>query len=135
MMKKKMVCFLMVLMAIVQSSFADDYSYLTFQNADGTVKSVSVSSLTLTFANGTLTAVNSNGTYAFTLTDLSKMYFTSDPTSIPGVIPSKEEAVEVYTLTGISLGKYSSLSEAQEQLEGGVYVVKSGDETFKMMKK
>ena len=74
----------MTLVAIVGtlSAWADDYPYLVFQNADGSVKTVAVESLTITFSDGKLLATNVAGTETFALSDLSKMYFSSDATGI-----------------------------------------------------
>lgn len=58
---------------------AGDYTYLTFETTDGAKASVSVASdVTLTISGTTLTV----GSQSFTLTNLSKMYFsTSDETT------------------------------------------------------
>ena len=51
---------------------ADDYTYLTFETADGAKVSVEASSLTITISGTTLTA----GSQSFTLSDLSRMVFS-----------------------------------------------------------
>ena len=51
---------------------ADDYTYLTFETADGAKVSVEASSLTITISGTTLTA----GSQSFTLSDLSRMFFS-----------------------------------------------------------
>ena len=53
---------------------AEDYTYLTFETTDGAKASVSVASdVTLTISGTTLTV----GSQSFTLTNLSKMYFSN----------------------------------------------------------
>lgn len=52
---------------------ADSYTYLTFETTDGSKVSVNITSLSLSVSGTTLTA----GSQQFTLTNLSKMYFTS----------------------------------------------------------
>ena len=42
------------------------------------------------------------------------------------------EPVEVFTMTGISMGKYESMKQAQATLEQGIYVVKSKNKTLKI---
>ena len=124
-----------VMMAAVMTAHADDYPYLAFQTADGTVKTVSVTSLTLTFSNGQLVATNGDGAYSFALTDLNKMFFTNEPTAVPSPLLQEGagEAVEVFSMTGVSLGAFTSLTIARQQLAGGIYVVKTGSEVRKML--
>ena len=43
-----------------------------------------------------------------------------------------ENEVEVFTLTGISLGKFADSAKAKESLEHGVYILKSKSETLKI---
>lgn len=112
---------LVLLMAIFAMAFtakAADYAYLTFETTDGAKVSVSVSSLSTT-----LTA----GERSFTLSNLSKMYFSeSDQTTgIPSLSASElDDASEIYDLKGCKVAK--------EDLSGGVYVVKSKKGTYKI---
>ena len=64
------------------------------------------------------------------------MFFTTVPTAIdsPNVSPAEKD-IEVFSLTGVSLGKFDSVQAAKAQLEDGIYVVKSGSEIRKMLKK
>ena len=101
------------------------YTYLTFETTDGAKASVSVSDLTLTISGTTLTA----GTQSFTLTNLSKMYFsTSDETTtgISEVMKADlDEATDIYDLQGHKVTK--------AQMRRGVYIVKTKSRTYKMV--
>ncbi len=123
--------YLLLLITLIGPSciYADDYPYLTFETADGTRTSVSVSSLTLSISDGKLTA----GDKTFTLTDLTKMYFsTTDVTSIEKVMETVEGEVEVFNLRGVSMGKYENIRSAASALKTGIYVIKSKSETIKV---
>ena len=104
---------------------AEDYTYLTFETTDGAKASVSVASdVTLSISGTTLTA----GTQQFTLSNLSKMYFsTSDETTgISEVMKANlDEATEIYDLQGHKVSK--------EQMRYGVYIVKTKNRTYKMV--
>ena len=105
------------------TALADDYAYLTFETIDGDKVSVAVADLTISISGTTLTA----GSQSFTLTNLSKMYFsTSDETS--GIesltINDLNEITDVYDLSGKKVRK--------DQMRQGVYVVKSKKGTFKI---
>lgn len=134
---KKIMTLLAFVVAGSLAAHADDYPYLAFQSADGSVKTMSVTSLTLTFSNGVLMATNGEGSSTFNLASLSKMFFTTTPTSVqaPAGETNGDDGVEVFTLTGIRVGSYRSVGAAQEQLKSGVYVVKSTDESFKLVVK
>jgi len=140
----------MLLMATCNIAKADgEYPYLTFESSDGSVVSIAVIknsntavttseslSLELKVSDGTLVATNDEGKKIFTLKDLTKMYFTdSDKTSESTSISSIEdenEMFELYTLTGISLGKFKDLDNAKTQLIPGVYIIKNNNHEMKI---
>ena len=105
------------------TAHAEDYTYLTFEMTDGAKVSVSVSSATITISGTTL----KTGNQSFTLSNLSKMYFTtSDETSGIKAISAEElnEASAVYDLNGRKVSK--------DKLTKGVYVIKSKRGTYKI---
>ena len=111
---------------------ADGYTYLTFETTDGAKASVAVSDLTLTISGTTLTA----GSQTFTLSNLSKMYFSTSDESTTGIEEitnaAMDEATEIYDLSGKKIvnGKLSN-----GKLPHGVYIVKTKSKTFKMVVK
>ena len=121
---KKIILF-MTMMVGVLTAHADSYTFLTFETTDGAKASVSVSDLTLTISGTTLTA----GTQSFTLTNLSKMYFsTSDETTtgISEVMKADlDEATDIYDLQGHKV--------TMAQMRRGVYIVKTKSRTYKMV--
>jgi hypothetical protein len=114
-------------------TFAGDgevYTFLTFEMTDGSKASVSTTSLTLTI-NGNMLTV---GSQTFTLTNLSKMYFsTTDESttdeSATGIeeFTSLDEATEIYDLQGHQIQK--------EQMRKGVYIIKTKKKTSKIIVK
>jgi ethanolamine utilization protein EutA (predicted chaperonin) len=119
---KKIVLFLTMLVGTLTAQ-ASDYTYLTFETTDGAKVSVSVSNLTLSISGTTLTA----GTQSFTLSNLSKMYFsnTNETTGISEVMKANlDEATEIYNLQGHKVSK--------DQMHRGVYVIKTKQGTFKL---
>lgn len=119
---KKIVLFLTMLVGTLTVQ-ASDYTYLTFETTDGAKASVSVEGLTLSISGTTLTA----GTQSFTLTNLSKMYFsnTNETTGISEVMRAElDEATEIYNLQGHKVSK--------DQMHRGVYVIKTKQGTFKL---
>ena len=102
------------------------YNFLTFEMTDGAKVSIAISSLTLTINGNTLTA----GSQTFTLSNLSKMYFsnTDETTGIEEMTSATlEEAAEIYDLQGHRIAK--------EQMTKGVYIVKTKSKTQKIVVK
>ena len=90
-MKKLLVSLITLCFAFTVN--ANDYKYLSFELADGSVQSLSVTDLTLTFSNGNL--VSSDGTI-IPLANLTKMFFseTSGITTLP--LTTSSDKVEVF---------------------------------------
>lgn len=120
--------FLLIMMALVGALNvqAEEYAYLTFETTDGEKASVAVSSLTLTISGNTLTA----GSQIFTLSNLSKMYFSNsdETTAIEEITTATlDEAADIYDLQGHKVTK--------DQMKRGVYIVKTKSRTYKMIVK
>ena len=121
---KKLFLLLTVLVTTLTVQ-AEGYTYLTFETTDGAKASVSVENLTLTISGTTLTA----GSQQFTLSNLSKMYFSTSDETATGIeeitSASIEDATDIYDLQGHKVSK--------EQMRKGVYVVKTKSRTYKMV--
>ena len=114
-------------------TMAESYPYLTFELTDGTKVSVSVSSLTLTVNGTTLKA----GSQTFTISNLSKMYFsstdeTSGVTAIDELTADDFEGKEIYDLNGHKIELQITNYELPK-LPRGVYIVKSKNKTCKIV--
>ena len=126
---KKIVLLLMTLVGgglAVQAE--DSYTYLTFETTDGAKVSVSVSSqpVTINLDNSTLAI----GNETFALSDLSKMYFStqSETTGIQEISSATiDEAADIYDLQGHKVTK--------AQMKKGVYIVKTNSKTYKIVKR
>ena len=109
-------------------TMAGNYPYLTFELTDGAKVSVSVTSLSLSFNGNTLKA----GSQTFTVSNLSKMYFSSTDETNGGATAIEEltaddlEGKEIYDLNGHRLA-------SDAQLPRGVYIVKSKNKTCKIV--
>lgn len=121
---KKLFLLLTVLVTTLTVQ-AEGYTYLTFETTEGAKASVSVENLTLTISGTTLTA----GSQQFTLSNLSKMYFSTSDETATGIeeinSASIEEATDIYDLQGHKVSK--------EQMRKGVYIVKTKSRTYKMV--
>lgn len=102
------------------------FPYITFVTTDGVKTSVPVSELKMTISGNTLTA----GSQSFTLSNLSKMYFSTINESATGIeaisATTIDESSEIYDLSGRKLSK-------GQVRKGCVYLVKTNNKTFKMI--
>ena len=126
---KKILLFVLLMIGTC-ASYADDYTYpyLVFETADGTKTSVAVTEMTITIADGQLSV----GGQTFSLSDLSKMYFSTTTTGIANVNVDDNSFVDVYDLNGRKVLSNSQLSILNSQLSKGIYIVKSGSKTYKI---
>lgn len=125
-----MKCFILGILMMVGTlpTMAGNYPYLTFELTDGAKVSVSVSSLSLSVNGNTL----KTGAQTFTISNLSKMYFSSTDETNGGATAIEEltaddlEGKEIYDLNGHRL-------DSDAQLPRGVYIVKSKNKTCKIV--
>ena len=121
---KKLVVFLTMMMGTL-TIYAADYTYLTFETTDGAKASVSVGNLTLSISGTTLTA----GSRSFTLSNLSKMYFSTSDETTTGIEEitnaALDEATDIYDLQGHKVTK--------ERMRKGVHIVKTKNRTYKIV--
>ena len=131
---KKILILVSALMTSVMT-YADDfsYNYLVFTTQEGTEKSVAVENLKLTFANGQMVIDNGVETQTYDLSSLSKMFFAEN--SVDGIVETTidaNEEVDVFTVSGIGMGKFNDVNEAKKSLGRGVYIFKQGSKTNKI---
>ena len=125
---KKWFVFIIVACLSGVTAYGDTYPYLTFQQTDGTLTSMTTSSLTMTFADGKLIATNGSESKDRTVANLTSMFFseTNATTGLNEVaVTDADGEVEAYSLQGVSVGKFSNLKSLKESLTVGVYIVKA----------
>lgn len=120
------ILFLLLTMIGATNIYAGDYAYLTFETTDGEKVSVSAWSQTLTISGNTL----SIGGHSFTLSNLSKMYFSvSDETTGIRTLSADDwnNITDIYDMKGNKLSK--------NQMQKGICIVKTSQGTFKITAK
>lgn len=133
---KRILLIITVLLATL-SVQARVYPYLSFQKSDGAVWSVGVESLLMTFENGMLHVTNGTEAHDLEVKDLSRMFFSE--TSVTGMEKLASSVdngpVEVYTVSGIHVGRYADMQHFRQGSAKGVYVVKENGTTVKTVVK
>jgi len=129
---RKIVLVLAVCCAMMAQ--AADYPYLVFTSTAGTTTSLSVSNMTLKVNGAQLDVTNAEGTVNFTLTELASMEFSAtDPTTALENVLDGDKPVQVYSINGMSLGSFSSLVQAVQQLDKGVYIMVQNGKSQKLI--
>lgn len=128
-MKLKTILLTLALAATCTMAQAEDR--LTFRQSDGTTQSFALEGLKLTFDNGNLIVKNNTQEATFALSSMAAMYFEDVATGITA--PQQDATLtlegggKVFTLDGRKVA--NSLSG----LPAGVYVVKQGSQTKKVL--
>ena len=124
---KKVLILLLVLCATFAQ--ASTYKYLVFTNTAGTTTAFGVNNLTLTIDGSQLQVTSADGSVNIALTDLKSMQFSADGTTALEKVIDAEAPVQVYSISGASLGTYESMLEAAKSLHAGSYVISNGNQS------
>ncbi|MGN0222528.1 MAG: hypothetical protein ACI4AM_00730 [Muribaculaceae bacterium] len=106
----------LLLMACAAMASAADFAGLVFTDQSGATTSVALDGLRITFEGDKAVVTNNSGSVELSLSSLASMEFTT--TLSTAVVAVEDEAVEVYTMTGVRV-------DAQASLAPGIYIVKS----------
>lgn len=132
-MNKKTIILMLLAAAAVQAG-AETYGYLTFETASGVQKSVSVTNLTLSYADGRIATAGSGATLNFNVADLNRMFFSTTSAGIETAIvdvAAEEGPVQAFNVSGAQVGTFSTVASAKASLAPGIYVLKSKSRTLK----
>ena len=123
--------FFLLALGFAMMAHAGTYNYLVFTNQAGSTTAFSVSNLTLRVNGSDLQVTNDDGTVDFVLTELLSMQFSIDQTAtgVEGIL-NADAPVQVYSVTGASIGTYCSMVEAAKGLNAGTYVISSGNQSL-----
>ena len=127
-----------ILAAMAIEAQAGDFVYkdLVFTDTQGNTTSIATKGLKLTVADGSLVAVNSDGTTTFTLSQLATMAFSEtamNPTTAIEALPAlPSSSIEAYSLKGERLGTFDNMTQLKNTLVKGIYIVKQNGTTKKI---
>lgn len=123
--------FLLLALGFAMMAHAGTYNYLVFTNQAGSTTAFAVNNLTLKVNGSDLQVTNDEGTVNLVLTELLSMQFSIDQTAtgVEGIL-NADAPVQVYGVTGASIGTYCSMVEAAKGLNAGTYVISSGNQSL-----
>ena len=125
---KKVFLLLAVCCAIF--AHASTYNFLVFTSTEGSKTAFGVKNLTLKVEGSDLLITNAEGTVNLILAGLASMQFSNEniATDLEDVL-NADAPMQVFSLSGTSLGVYGSLMEAVQTLNAGAYVISNGSVT------
>lgn len=124
------------MLAGATSVMADDYNYLNIVTSESATTSVSITNLKLTFSNGNVIVTNNEGTSTFALADLDYMVFAETAAGISNISAGNDSQTKVYTTNGYMVKKFDADTAVDlSELPKGVYILKSGNMTRKVVNK
>ena len=124
---------LSAILTVVLTAKANDGQSLVFEKADGTQQALLAVGTTITFNGTTLTATNGNSTLTLPLSDLNRMFFSTEGgttgiSKTETVTEQDWEGAEIYDLRGHRLPQGI-------KLQPGLYIFKKGTTTKKLLVK
>ena len=128
-MKKKIILY-SLLSLLASNLIAADYDYMVFTLKDGTTQSIPSMGLVLSFEDGNMKATNGSQTITIPLTSLDKMAFSDDTTGIETIENTQmtiDDNAEIFDLQGRMVTK--------DQMQKGIYIIKTNNRTYKMLVK
>ena len=106
------------------------------RNDIGINYTIVVDGLTMNIQEGVLTVSNREGqNLSLPVSELSKFYFVSDLSSLTAITVTDGDEAYIYTLQGIRVGHFASVTDAQSSLNSGIYVCVTPKRTFKLVVK
>lgn len=135
-MKKVLTIALLAAIASQGKAAGDDneYGFLMLTTTSGSQTTLAVDKLELTVSGSQLVATNVAGTRSFKLSDLATMQFTNSgiATAIDAADTALSAGVDIFSLSGTSLGHYSSMAECRAKLGKGIYIARQSGKTTKI---
>ncbi|MDE5773958.1 MAG: hypothetical protein K2H86_05825 [Muribaculaceae bacterium] len=104
----------------------------SFNLKDNTMLTFPSANIEMIYVDGILNVTTGADTQAIPVSDIKSMQFTSVSTNVVESVISDTEDVEIYTLTGIRLGHFSHLRQAQAQLPSGIYIANQSGTSVKV---
>lgn len=122
--------FLLLAVCCAMFAHASTYNFLVFTSTEGTKTAFGVKNLTLKVEGSDLLITNAEGTVNLILAGLASMQFSNEniATDLEDVL-NADAPMQVFSLSGTSLGVYGSLMEAAQTLNAGAYVISNGSVT------
>lgn len=120
-------------MVLPMASFAADYQWLTFRMADNSEVSVAADNLSINYRDANLYLKSATVDQTIAVAQIKTMRFTSSAAGINDVDANLPCEADYYTVSGVKVGRFTSIEDARKNLPSGIYVTKGEGKTFKVI--
>lgn len=120
-------------MVLPMASFAADYQWLTFRMADNSEVSVAADNLSINYRDANLYLKSATVDQTIAVAQIKTMRFTSSAAGINDVDANLPGETDYYTVSGVKVGRFTSIEDARKNLPSGIYVTKGEVKTFKVI--
>lgn len=121
---KRILLTLAAIISISAGALAS-YNAIEFHTLEGTIRTLGISDLEITFVDGRLVATSTDGSVEVPLSQLQSMNFAVDRTSAIAPAWQENETIDLYTTTGLHIGTFDADNISAANLPAGIYIVKS----------
>ena len=134
MIMKKILFTMALAFSMLTGANADYFDYFTVEKSDGLKTSYVSVNLVITFSGSKMIVEHDGASTSYDLNTLSKMYFGyNDVTAIQNHTDETTDGrCEVFDLQGRRVATEMRISDAQQQLPKGVYIMKKGEKSVKI---
>lgn len=115
------------------SASASDYPWLTFSMNDGSAISLASDALDIDYTDGNLLITSPTVDQVIPVSQINSMHFSSTLSGISGVCEDGFNSADYYDLSGTCVGNFINPDEARNSLPSGIYVMKNGSSTSKVI--
>lgn len=112
---------------------AADYPWLTFRMTDGTEMSVAADGLTINYSDGNLLLKSATVDHILATDQVQSMMFTTIAAKVDGIADILSAEAEYFDLSGKNVGRFNTSDEARKVLPSGTYIVRSKENTIKVI--
>lgn len=111
-----------------------DYSTMVFKTTDGQTHSLSLTGLNIEFDATSMIVKNADTTLTLPLASLSTMEFSDGSTVVVENFIADFTNCEVFSSSGVAIGRFESIENAAASLPSGIYVLQyANGETTKIV--
>lgn len=132
-MTKSIYCFLLGVSVVFSGWSISSYPSMAFTLKDGETRIIGNEKLQITFNEDIIVAANQEARLEMPAQQVVSFQFYNQLTGVNDIEADETADVDVYSLSGMAIGNFKSLSEAKAHLSTGVYIVKAGNSTYKIV--
>lgn len=132
MVKKLLTVTFALTMLSGMAAWAAPDDFMTFEDAEGQLRSISTKGLKITLSADKMFAGNGTEAVEMPLQSLKGIYFSETSAVASLAADRAAQKVTAYNTQGVLAGEFASVDDAVAKLPAGTYVITTESQTFKI---